>query len=175
MRTSDGTCLEEHIVYQSSDLAVGPPPPHVPGWIVPLSAIIGNRLSIGSHISTLVSLLCQTFVRTARDSDSWTRRLSRSIHCLCPSFLAASMRSSCSRKQRQGVRIVICRKSRCLDVMVWSAITIHLGFSIPHRNITSLSLVALDKSIQACLPASANESSSEVLDPNAGTSGTYDM
>ena len=55
-------------------------------------------------------------------------------------------------------------RSRCLDVMVWSAITIHLGFSPPYRKITFLSLVALDKSIQACcLPAGANKSSSGVL------------
>jgi len=58
---------------------------------------------------------------------------------------------------------VICWKSRCSDVMVRSAIIIHVAYSFLHRNITCLSLVALERSTEAsCLLTGANEGSSKV-------------
>jgi hypothetical protein len=49
---------------------------------------------------------------------------------------------------QRGIRIVICRKSRCLGVMVWSASTAHPTFHESSRNTTPLSFVAFKRLIE---------------------------
>jgi hypothetical protein len=47
------------------------------------------------------------------------------------------------------MRIVICRRSRCLGVMVWSVVVIHSTRHDLSQNTTSLSFVAFERSIGA--------------------------
>ena len=87
-----------------------------------------------------------TFGRVEHDSQSWIKRRSISNHG--PRCVSRMLRTP-ARVQDQGTCIVICRRFRCLGVMVWSALTTHWTLHDPGRKTTSLSFVAFERSIGA--------------------------
>jgi hypothetical protein len=101
--------------------------------ITPLFVIPGNKrsklpASAGDSMA---------FGRIEYDSQSWTKRRSRSNHC--PELLLQCLPTLAPPLMGQGVRhrIVICRRSRCLGEMVWSAVMTHWTLHDLSRNTTS--------------------------------------
>ena len=62
------------------------------------------------------------------------------------------------RGPRRGTCIEICRMSRCLCPVVWSAMVTHSALSDSSRKTTSLSFVAFERLIEADLGSSRNRS-----------------
>lgn len=120
--------------------------------IIPLSVVSGNKNPTQYPVFCLsLGLVHSTLGRIERDSQDWTRRRSRSSHCPVIASPMVCLMSAPTTKEvkREGTLMEICRRSRCSAVMVRSVPMTHLMPCDLYRKATPLSLVALERSIEA--------------------------
>ena len=109
------------------------------------------QISVFRHSSP--NLGHNTLGRIERVSQNPRRRWSRSNHCLANSSsndgVDDPLISTLKTVKRQGKKFVICLKSRCSGVIVWSVMVIQSIFFDSYRKATSVSFVALERSTEA--------------------------
>ena len=114
---------------------------------IPLFVTSGNKHSMQS--ATPRCAVYMTLDRTEHDFQSWTRKRSKSNHCpkTASPMACLILTRNLGRSRWPGMRIVKCRRSRCVGVMVWSGKAIHSTLHELSQNVMSLSFVAFEKSI----------------------------